>query len=99
MFSRSVYSPGGPPSFFALMFIIVPVIFILSGWAFAACLFLAGRYLANRTHRLFCLKNKRNSSGSNLKLNSNSTAGQLLQLACEVAYLGFLLTLIKVVAA
>ena len=48
-------SAGGPPQFFALMFIIVPAIFILGGWAFAVCLFLAGRYLASRTHRLFCL--------------------------------------------
>lgn len=49
------HSAGGPPQFFALMFIIVPAIFILGGWAFAICLFLAGRYLASRTHRLFCL--------------------------------------------
>jgi hypothetical protein len=46
---------GGPEQFFALMFVIIPAILVLGGWAFAVCLFLAGRYLASRTRRLFCL--------------------------------------------
>jgi hypothetical protein len=46
---------SGPLPLFGLMFVIIPAIIILLGWAFAICIFLAGRYLASKQHRLFCL--------------------------------------------
>lgn len=48
-------SNGVPAIPFGLMFIAVSALFIIMGWAFAICLFLAGRYLARRQHHLFCL--------------------------------------------
>ncbi len=48
-------STSGPLPLFGLIFVIIPAILILLGWAFAFCIFLAGRYLAGRRHRLFCL--------------------------------------------
>jgi hypothetical protein len=51
----SDYPTSGPPSFFGLMFVVIPAIFILFGWALAICIFLAGRYLSSKRHRLFCL--------------------------------------------
>ncbi len=45
----------GPPRVFAWLFLVLPGTFMLLGWALAACLFLAGRYLAARKHYTFCL--------------------------------------------
>lgn len=45
----------GPPDAFGWLFIIVAAVAILIGWAFAVALFLAGRFLVRRQHRLFCL--------------------------------------------
>lgn len=44
-----------PVQLFGLMFTLIPAIFILAGWAFAICLFLAGRYLASYRNHTFCL--------------------------------------------
>lgn len=45
----------GPPRVFGWLFVVVPGIFMLLGWALAVCLFIAGRYLAAMRHRTFCL--------------------------------------------
>lgn len=37
------------------LFIVFASLFILAGWAFAVCLLLAGRYLAQRRRYTFCL--------------------------------------------
>ena len=37
------------------MFVAMSMLFILAGLAFAVCLFLAGRFLDQRTHYTFCL--------------------------------------------
>jgi hypothetical protein len=47
---------------------------------------------------LCCFKNDR-LGDSCLKFDSNGSSGQLLQLTCEIAYLGFSLALIKVITA
>ena len=44
-----------PATIFGLMFILVPGLIIILGWAFAVCLFIAGRYLARRKHYMYCL--------------------------------------------
>ncbi len=36
-------------------FVIFAAVFILSGWVFAVCLALAGRYLSQRRHYTYCL--------------------------------------------
>ena len=46
---------GGPPRMFGWLFVVLPGIFMLLGWAFAVCLFAAGRCLAARKHYTFCL--------------------------------------------
>ncbi len=43
-----------PPPFFGWIFTIIGAVMIFLGWAFAFCLFLAGRYLVRRKHYLFC---------------------------------------------
>ena len=44
-----------PVRMFGIMFTVIPAIIILSGWAFAICLAIAGRFLAAKQHYLFCL--------------------------------------------
>ena len=44
-----------PVTIFAAMFIIIPAIFILAGWAFAACVIAAGRKMAAFKSYTFCL--------------------------------------------
>ena len=41
--------------FMGWFFIAFSSVFILSGWAFAVCLFLAGRYLSQQRRYTFCL--------------------------------------------
>jgi len=44
-----------PPPFFGWIFALIGGIAVLSGWVFAVCLILAGRFLARRKRYLFCL--------------------------------------------
>jgi len=48
-------SHGFPGTFFGVMFVVFPAIFILCGWTLAVLLFIAGRCLARRKHHMFCL--------------------------------------------
>jgi hypothetical protein len=43
------------PAFFGWIFIIIGVVLIVLGWAFAACIIIAGRSLARQVHYLFCM--------------------------------------------
>ena len=43
-----------PPAVFGWFFIVMALVFIICGLAFAACLVLAGRFLSRREHYLFC---------------------------------------------
>jgi len=50
--------PGGDPfpaQAFGLMFALLGGAFVVSGWALAACIFVAGRSLAARKRYLFCI--------------------------------------------
>ncbi len=49
--------PGGsrPPAFIGWFFVILAGFFIVAGWTLAICLFCAGRFLAAKRRRLFCL--------------------------------------------
>ena len=47
-------SGQGPPSFVGWMFIVMALVFITMGWAFAICLLIAGLQIAKRKHYLFC---------------------------------------------
>jgi hypothetical protein len=44
-----------PPAFLGYLFAIMGGAFVLAGWALAFCTFLAGRFLSQRKHWLFCL--------------------------------------------
>jgi hypothetical protein len=46
---------GPPPAIFGWFFIICAAAIIALGWLLAACMILAGRFLARRRHYLFCL--------------------------------------------
>lgn len=46
--------PEFPIKMFGLMFTIIPLLFILGGWAFAICTIIAGRKLSNRQGYTFC---------------------------------------------
>jgi len=45
----------GPPSFIGYIFIVVALMCIACGWAFAICLIAAGRCLARKKRYVFCL--------------------------------------------
>jgi hypothetical protein len=45
----------GPPKIFAWLFIIFPAVLMLCGWALSVCIIIAGRKLARRKARLYCL--------------------------------------------
>ena len=45
----------GPPMIFGLMFILIPIIFMLFAWSFSVFLIIAGRYLKQRKKYTFCL--------------------------------------------
>lgn len=47
--------PEFPVRMFGLMFTVIPLIFILGGWALAVLTFIAGRKLARREGYTFCL--------------------------------------------
>ena len=53
----SMSGKGGPPppAFLGWMLIIFSSLAMLVGWTFAACVALAGWYLAKRKHRVFCM--------------------------------------------
>lgn len=44
-----------PPDMFAWLFIILAIVFILSGWALSVCMFIAGSRLKQRRSRVFCM--------------------------------------------
>jgi len=44
-----------PPAFLGYLFATLGSVLLLLGLLFAACLFLAGRFLLQRRHRVFCL--------------------------------------------
>jgi len=46
---------NGPPRMLGWVFIVVPAMIILFGWVLAACIITAGRKLARREGRTFCL--------------------------------------------
>lgn len=48
-------SGEGPPSILGYMFVVIAVVLMLAGWAFAICLIAAGRCLSKRKHYIFCL--------------------------------------------
>lgn len=48
-------SSGAPPPWFGLIFIVLGGAFVLAGWAFALAKFAAGRALARRRRRTFCV--------------------------------------------
>lgn len=43
------------PAFIGLFFIVPALLFILSGWAVAICIFIAGRKITKRKAWLFCI--------------------------------------------
>ncbi|HEY1206910.1 MAG: hypothetical protein ABSH46_18360 [Bryobacteraceae bacterium] len=45
---------GSPPAIVGYIFTILGAAFLLLGLGFSACLALAGRFLSQRRHRLFC---------------------------------------------
>jgi hypothetical protein len=47
--------PDFPVKLFGLMFTIIPLIFIIGGWALAICAFIAGRKLVKQQSYVFCL--------------------------------------------
>jgi len=55
MLTGALDGKDAPPPFMGWMFIIFPVLFILGGWALAACMIVAGRKLQKHTSRMFCL--------------------------------------------
>ena len=44
-----------PPKVFAIMFILMPAIFVLIGWSLSICMIIAGRKLARFKSRTFCI--------------------------------------------
>jgi len=50
------FSAGkGPPALIGLFFVVIAGGVMLFFWTLAACLFIAGRFLARREHYTFCL--------------------------------------------
>jgi hypothetical protein len=43
-----------PPAFVGWFFIAIAAVFILVGWSIAIAILLAGRFLAGRTHYMYC---------------------------------------------
>ena len=48
-------SGQSPPDFFAWLFILIPAVFVLCGWALSICILIAGRKLSQFKNRLYCL--------------------------------------------
>ncbi len=49
------HGKDAPPAFLGLFFMIFGSIFILAGWTFAVLVALAGKFLSQRRHHLYCL--------------------------------------------
>ena len=45
----------GAPPFMGIIFVVLPVMFIIFGWIFAVCLIIAGTNLSKYEHHMFCL--------------------------------------------
>ena len=43
-----------PPAFVGLFFVTIALVLILAGWTFAVFVLFTGRFLAQRTHYMFC---------------------------------------------
>ncbi|OGP85980.1 MAG: hypothetical protein A2Z08_06530 [Deltaproteobacteria bacterium RBG_16_54_11] len=43
------------PAFIGWIFIIIGAVLIVLGWAFSACIIIAGRSLAKQVHYMFCI--------------------------------------------
>jgi hypothetical protein len=43
-----------PPPYMGWIFLVIGTVIMAAAWAFAACLFLAGHWLARRQHYWFC---------------------------------------------
>jgi hypothetical protein len=54
-FFGEVEGSAPPPFFFGWIFVIMGSVFILLGWASAACILMAGSKLKKRQGRLFCM--------------------------------------------
>jgi hypothetical protein len=46
---------GAMPLFVGWIVIIIGAVLMVIGWAFSACIIIAGRFLARRVHHLFCV--------------------------------------------
>jgi hypothetical protein len=57
VFSPERLFPRGdaPPQFLGWLFLIFGSVAILAGWAFAVCVFLAGRFLSRKVYYYYCL--------------------------------------------
>ncbi|MGC1378787.1 MAG: hypothetical protein WA821_21325 [Anaerolineales bacterium] len=53
--TQSQQTEAFPMVLVGLIFAVVGGTIILVGWVFAACIALAGRFLSQRKHRMFCL--------------------------------------------
>jgi hypothetical protein len=45
----------GAPAFVGVMFVMIAIVASTMGWTLAVCIIIAGRFLAKRTHYMFCL--------------------------------------------
>ncbi len=50
----SAPSHNGPPRALGVVFVVLPLLLMLVGWALAACIALAGHHLSRRRHYMFC---------------------------------------------
>ena len=57
IFASEGFFGGGeaPPAFVGWFFVIFSVLFITAGMALAICIIITGRFLASRSHHLFCV--------------------------------------------
>jgi len=53
--SRAEDAANAPPAVVGWVFALLGGVMMLLGWAFAACVIIAGRFLARRVHHTFCL--------------------------------------------
>src|SRR5437660_2317221 len=49
------HSPNPPPEFLGPLFLIAGIVFVIMGWAYAAVILLAARFLQQRKNRIYCL--------------------------------------------
>jgi len=57
IFAPHIFEPQGdpPPAFLGWIFVIPAALMMALGWTLAGCMIATGRFLARRTHYLFCL--------------------------------------------